>query len=118
MVSTFKGAAPYSVTFLHVGTMVNVPLCNSLHLFCPFLSHPDILTILVKHYSTNTTNTTPMVATEKKDAFSDAAGSWGCGAWSSEQWLQVPWPPKSVLTTPAVREVFTIVVACAVWGQS
>ena len=28
-----------------------------------------------------------------------------------------PLPPQSVLTTPAVRELFPVVLACAVWGK-
>ena len=49
--------------------------------------------------------------------YSDASGSWGCGAWFGSQWFQVPWPPQSVLTTPALRELFPIILACAVWGS-
>ena len=28
-----------------------------------------------------------------KHLFTDASGSWGCGAWSLPHWLQVAWPP-------------------------
>ena len=38
----------YDATFLHVGTMVNAPLCNSLYLFLSFLCHPYILTICIE----------------------------------------------------------------------
>ena len=44
MVRTCKNVAPYSPTSLNVGTIVNVPLCNSLYLFLSFYSvHPTIL---------------------------------------------------------------------------
>ena len=49
--------------------------------------------------------------------FSDASGSWGCGAWFGSQRFQISWPSHSVLSTPALRELYTIVIACAVWGQ-
>ena len=42
MVPTCKNVAPYSLTSLNVGTMVNAPLRNSLYLFLPFLCHPYI----------------------------------------------------------------------------
>ena len=50
MVPTCKNVAPYSPTPLNVGTMVNAPLCNSLHLFLSFLCHPYILTIFVENF--------------------------------------------------------------------
>ena len=51
MVPTCKNVAPYSRTSLNVGTMVNVPLCNSLYLFLTFLCHHYILTIFVEKCS-------------------------------------------------------------------
>ena len=50
IVPTFKGVGLYSATFLHVGTMVNAPLCNSLYFFLYFLCHPYTLTIFVENY--------------------------------------------------------------------
>ena len=50
MVHTFKGVGLYGEIFLHVGAMVNAPLCNSLYLFLSFLCHPYIITILQKFY--------------------------------------------------------------------
>ena len=49
--------------------------------------------------------------------FPDVSGSWGCGAWFGSQWFQVPWPSHSVLSTPVLRELYAIGIACAVWGQ-
>ena len=48
MVPTCKNAAPYSLTSLNVGTMVNAPLYNSFYLFLSFSYHPYILPILVE----------------------------------------------------------------------
>ena len=53
MVPACKNVAPYSPTPLHVGIMINAPLCNSLYLFLPFLCHPYLqVTIFVEkiHY--------------------------------------------------------------------
>ena len=50
IVPTFKGVGLYGATFLHVGTMVNAPLCNSFYLFLSFLCHPYILTILEEKF--------------------------------------------------------------------
>ena len=50
--------------------------------------------------------------------FTDASGSWGCGAWCGTQWLQVPWSSTSPLTSIALKELFPVVLAAAVWGHS
>ena len=44
MVLTLKEIGLHGATFLHVGTIVNAPPCNSLYLFLSFLCHPYILT--------------------------------------------------------------------------
>ena len=49
--------------------------------------------------------------------YTDAAGSWGCGAWAEPHWLQVPWSNQTPLTTIATKELFPIVLALAVWGR-
>ena len=49
--------------------------------------------------------------------FPNASGSWGCGTWFGSQWFQVPWPSHSVLSTPALRELYAIGIACAGWDQ-
>ena len=49
--------------------------------------------------------------------FTDASGSTSCDAWYGSQWFQVLWPPYLVLTTPTLRELYTIILTCAVWGQ-
>ena len=54
-VPTFKGVGLYGMTFLHVGTMVNAPLRNSLYLFLSFLCHPYILTILAEIFIMSST---------------------------------------------------------------
>ena len=49
--------------------------------------------------------------------YTDAAGSWGCGAWAEPHWLQVPWSNQTPLTTIATKELLPIVLALAVWGR-
>ena len=49
--------------------------------------------------------------------FTDASGSWGCGAWSLPNWLQIPWQGNLNAASIAIKELFPIVVACAVWGN-
>lgn len=49
--------------------------------------------------------------------FSDASGSWGCGAFSLPVWLQFAWPRENPLHSIALKELFPIVLACLVWGH-
>ena len=51
---------------------------------------------------------------------SDASGSWGCGAFSGQQWFQIAWSnyPQTDLIDQsiAVKEMLPIIVACFLWG--
>ena len=62
------------------------------------------------------------VRAESPDAefWSDASGSWGCGAFWCSQWLQVQWTPGSILesTSIAAKEFLPILLAGIVWGQA
>ena len=49
--------------------------------------------------------------------YTDASGSWGCGAWSLPAWLQVPWPTGHCLTSIALKELVPVVLAVAVWAE-
>lgn len=48
--------------------------------------------------------------------FTDASGSWGCGAFVSPRWIQVEWPSGTKLNSIALKELVPIVLAAAVWG--
>ena len=49
--------------------------------------------------------------------YSDASGSWGCGALSGESWLQHQWiQGRSSKLSIAVKELIPIVMAATVWG--
>ena len=49
--------------------------------------------------------------------FTDASGSWGCGGWSLPYWFQVPWNNSLHLPSIALKELFPIVIAAAIWGH-
>ena len=49
---------------------------------------------------------------------SDASGSWGCGAYSDKQWLQVPWPVTWISNSIARKEMAPIILAASVWGPT
>ena len=48
---------------------------------------------------------------------SDASGSWGCGAFCGNQWLQLHWRAASFTASIATKELVPIVLAAAVWGS-
>ena len=48
--------------------------------------------------------------------YTDASGSWGCGACFSTQWLQWQWPSEWLPISIMAKELVPIVLSCAVWG--
>ena len=48
----------------------------------------------------------------------DASGSWGCGAFYSNQWFQYRWPPEWLSLGIMAKELVPIIISCAVWGRS
>ena len=58
------------------------------------------------------------LAEQSQIVYSDAAGTWGCGASWSYQWFQVPWPESWRSTGIAPKELIPIILAAAVWGPS
>ena len=49
--------------------------------------------------------------------YTDASGSWGCGAIWEPQWLQRPWRDLWEGVSIAVKELLPIVLAVGVWGR-
>ena len=50
--------------------------------------------------------------------FSDAAGTFGCGAFTStHQWFQITWPEDWQLIHSKAKELLPIAVAAAIWGS-
>ena len=54
------------------------------------------------------------------EIWSDASGSWGCGAHWGVQWLQVAWNdwPAFSSSSIAAKELLPIIVAAAIWGPA
>ncbi len=49
---------------------------------------------------------------------SDASGSWGCGAYTTEgEWFQLSWPPAWCDVHITVKELLPVVLAIAIWGH-
>lgn len=56
--------------------------------------------------------------TPQVKVWSDAAGSWGCGAVTEDGWFQHPWPPEIMgKRSIAILEMIPIVMAAIVWGH-
>ncbi len=51
------------------------------------------------------------------EVFSDASGSWGCGAWYHEHWFQVQWGPLSQPLSITEKELIPIILAYDTWGR-
>ena len=49
--------------------------------------------------------------------FTDASGSFGCGAIWGGKWLQGGWPSEWQSVNIMVKELVPVVLACAVWGR-
>ena len=48
---------------------------------------------------------------------SDASGSWGCGAFWEEKWLQFKWPTHMHTSSIAFMELLPIFLSATVWGS-
>ena len=48
---------------------------------------------------------------------SDAAGSWGCGAYSENHWFQLKWTPMAATHSIAFLELVPIIISGLVWGK-
>ncbi len=50
--------------------------------------------------------------------YSDASGSWGCGAYTGSQWFQFRWPANMPECHIAAKEMIPVVMAAIVWGSA
>ena len=48
---------------------------------------------------------------------SDASGSWGCGAYSTNYWFQLKWMPAAATYSIAFLELVPIIISGLVWGK-
>ena len=49
--------------------------------------------------------------------FSDASGSWGCGAYWGFQWFHLKWPNHLQSLPIAIKELTPVVIAAAIFGR-
>lgn len=49
--------------------------------------------------------------------WTDASGTWGCGAFYDDKWFQLCWPPSLRSSHITVKELVPVVLAAAVWGS-
>ena len=62
--------------------------------------------------------TDPALRETDHHLYSDASGSFGCGAWWGPSWFQYRWPVGWEHRSIAVKELLPIVMACTIWGRS
>ena len=48
--------------------------------------------------------------------YTDASGSWGCGASWNQHWFQLKWDERSQSLPITVKEMLPIVISAAIWG--
>lgn len=51
------------------------------------------------------------------EVFSDASGSWGCGAVCGSSWFQLQWDSRLQALSIAIKEMIPVVLASAVFGR-
>ena len=58
-------------------------------------------------------------ASSTVELYTDASGSWGCGAFwlTTGRWIQCQWPQHWITRNISVKEMFPIVLAMAIWGK-
>ena len=49
--------------------------------------------------------------------FSDASGSWGCGAYGSPHWFSLKWCQRLQPLSIAIKELIPVIFAAAIWGK-
>ena len=50
--------------------------------------------------------------------YSDASGTWGCGAVCQSHWFQLKWSTSSENYHISIKELIPIVIATAIWGRN
>ena len=49
--------------------------------------------------------------------YSDASGSWGCGAFCNQTWFQLEWSARLSPLSIAVKELFPVIIAATCFGR-
>ena len=88
-------------------TRLNKEFCLDLHWWHMFLTSWNGRSLLQWHSQTNSLHTS---------ITTDATGSWGCGAYWDEKWIQWQWPPEWLSADIMAKELAPVVLCCTVWG--
>ena len=51
------------------------------------------------------------------EVYTDASGTWGCGAFLDPMWFQLQWSDRLIPLPIAVKEMFPVVLAAATFGH-
>ena len=94
---------------LHYFTRLNKEFRSDLYWWHIFINKWNGLSFL------RTPNCTPSVDGQVQ---TDASGSWGCGAFYSNQWFQYRWSPEWLSLGIMAKELVPIIISSAVWGRS
>ena len=74
--------------------------------------------LLLEHWPGSSVHQFLLLKQPDQHIFTDAAGSWGCGAWSAPYWFQVQCNSDWSLPMIALKELLSVVVAVAIWGNN
>ena len=74
--------------------------------------------LLLEHWPGSSVYQFLLLKHPDRHIFTDAAGSWGCGAWSAPHWFHVQWSSEWGLQTIALKELLPVVIAVAIWGDT
>ena len=71
------------------------------------------------YYNTEMAVPSSLPASPSCHLYSDASGSYGCGAFGTElvSWSQLQWPHSWLDTSIAAKELVPIALAAAIWGH-
>ena len=93
---------------MHYFTKLDVQFCSDISWWHTFLTKWNGVSLLMW----DDDNWTPEHCIQ-----TDASGSWGCGAFWDNHWLQWCWPQKWAHHNIMVKELIPIVLSCVVWGR-
>jgi len=93
---------------LHYFTKLNSAFCSDLHWWHTFISGWNGRSFL--HLINNQD-------TVDCHIYTDASGSWGCGAFFTNKWFEYAWTADWLGINIMAKELVLIVISCAIWGQ-
>ena len=93
---------------MHYFTKLDLQFCSDICWWHTFLTEWNGVSLLRR----DNDNWTPEHCIQ-----TDASGSWGCGAFWDNHWLQWYWPQKWARHNIMAKELIPIVLSCVVWGR-